>query len=241
MDERGYLLWLANIVGIPKRKKLLLWKEFQSGKEIYQVTESALRHLMGRNITEQGQAFLKPILTDKEMEAFIDSKKKWDVEGEYVRLSQREEPVKFVTIGEEHYPKRLKPLVDAPFILYYLGGLPKEEKRTIAIIGARNCSEYGKQTARLFGSILGKCGIQVVSGMARGIDGLAQRAALESEGTSFGILGTGINICYPEENRELYQDLIHQGGVISEYRAYKSAAPQMVAARIRNISGLSDE
>ena len=75
VDERCYLLWLANIIGILKRKKLLLWKEFQSGKEIYQVTESACRHLMGRNITAQGQAVLKLIVTDKKRKAFSDSNK----------------------------------------------------------------------------------------------------------------------------------------------------------------------
>ena len=94
--------------------------------------------------------------------------------------------------------------------------------------------------AESFAGTLGEAGIQIISGMARGIDGIAQSAALRAGGASFGVLGCGVDICYPSQNREIYQQLIKQGGVISSYLPKTMPKPQYFPPRNRIISGLAD-
>ena len=92
---------------------------------------------------------------------------------EYERMCLR--GISFVTIGEAAYPHRLSEIQDAPYALYYAGKLPVDDSRAIAVIGARNCTEYGRYVAKEFGTVLAQAGVQVISGMARGIDGIGQR------------------------------------------------------------------
>ena len=97
---------------------------------------------------------------------------------------------------------------DPPYGLFYKGKLPEQKQPSVAVIGARECSEYGRFVAEELGRYLGSQGIQVISGMARGIDGISQQAALLAGGTSYGVLGCGVDICYPRQNRKLYEELI---------------------------------
>ena len=99
---------------------------------------------------------------------------------------------------------------------------------------------YGREQARRFGRRIGARGISVISGMARGIDGIAQKAALDAGGRSYAVLGCGVDICYPEENRELYERLQQQGGVLSEYPPGMQPIAKLFPPRNRIISGLSD-
>lgn len=142
--------------------------------------------------------------------------------------------------GDALYPKRLTLIPDPPKQLYVLGGLPEENRPTAAIIGARECSEYGKFVAKKLGEALGKYGIQVISGMARGIDGISQEAALHAGGTSFAVLGSGVDVCYPLSNRGLYEELILKGGILSEYPPGTPAIGRLFPARNRIVSGLAD-
>lgn len=142
--------------------------------------------------------------------------------------------------GDPHYPERLRMIPDPPVLLYYRGELPSEEKRTAGIIGARRCSAYGRSMAEYFGRELAKAGLQVISGMAMGVDGYAQSAALAAGGRSFGILGCGVDIAYPMVNRPLYERLQEQGGVLSEFTPGTPPLPQHFPLRNRIISGLSD-
>ena len=114
------------------------------------------------------------------------------------------------------YPKRLKSLPDAPFSLYVKGELPKEELPSVAIVGARVCSEYGREAAFYFGEQLAKAQVQIISGMAAGIDAWGQKGALK-QGKTFAVLGNGVDICYPAENISLYMQIPQSGGLISEF------------------------
>ena len=118
--------------------------------------------------------------------------------------------------------------------------MPLENEPAAAIIGARLASGYGREQARRFGRQIGARGISVISGMARGIDGIAQKAALDAGGRSYAVLGCGVDICYPEENRELYERLQQQGGVLSEYPPGMQPIAKLFPPRNRIISGLSD-
>ncbi|HAL02701.1 MAG TPA: DNA-protecting protein DprA [Lachnospiraceae bacterium] len=178
------------------------------------------------------------ILTDKQKEAFTSKRRRFDLDKsyEYV-LSKR---VKLVAYRDSIYPTKLKEIPSPPSYLFYLGNLPKDDIPSVSIIGARMCSEYGKEAAKYYSSVLSKNGIQVISGLASGIDGISQRAALDADGSSFGILGSGIDVCYPVANKTLYKDLAIRGGVISENPIGSKPLPYHFPMRNRIISGLSD-
>lgn len=146
----------------------------------------------------------------------------------------------FITPFEKEYPDKLKNIPDAPAGLYVRGKVPVESEITVAVVGARDCSEYGRYVAEELGSFLGKSGVTVVSGMARGIDGISQWAALEAGGTSIGILGCGVDICYPARNRALFDRLSEQGTIISKYPPGTPPRPMNFPARNRIVSGLAD-
>ncbi len=148
--------------------------------------------------------------------------------------------INYLTREDDGFPERLKRIPSSPKGIYYMGELPDENVPSVAIIGARNCSGYGRQMAREFALEIAGAGIQVISGMAMGVDGIAQNAALSAGGRSFAVLGGGVDICYPAENAKLYERLLDNGAVISEYAPGTPTIGRNFASRNRIISGLSD-
>lgn len=141
------------------------------------------------------------------------------------------------------YPTKLKEIDDAPSALFVKGKLPDENMPLVAIIGSRNCSNYGSMMAKQLGKRLAENRIGVISGLARGIDGIGQLAALENGGCSFGVLGSGVDVCYPEENYDLYERLANgecHSGVISEFVPKTPVERNHFPMRNRIISGLAD-
>ena len=112
----------------------------------------------------------------------------------------QEQGTRFLTPLDGEYPKRLLHMYDYPMGLYVKGELPAEDHPTAAIIGARNCTAYGQQAAKYIGRELAESGVQIISGLALGIDGAGHAGALEGGGKTFGVLGCGVNICYPRTN-----------------------------------------
>lgn len=162
----------------------------------------------------------------------------WRPEKSYHEIQAK--GIRIVTVKDMDYPDRLREISDAPYCLFVKGKLPDEEAPAVAVIGARECSEYGKYVANLLGRVLGKYKVTVISGMARGIDCISQMAALEAGGSSIGVLGCGVDICYPAQNKALYERLIREGGVISSYPLSTPARPQNFPPRNRIVSGLAD-
>ena len=144
----------------------------------------------------------------------VNTREMEGLEGAAATLSARK--IGFTGIEDDDYPEKLKLIPDAPHGLYYLGKLPPD-KPTVSIVGARNCSEYGRQMTREFSREIADSGISVISGMARGIDSIAERSTLDVDGYTCAVLGCGVDICYPAENRELYEDIKRRGCIISEY------------------------
>jgi DNA processing protein len=140
----------------------------------------------------------------------------------------------------EHFPKRLLEIPGVPKSLYVIGALPQDDLPSVAIIGARDCTEYGKHVARHLGQRMAQAGVQVISGMAKGIDGISQAAALEAGGSSYGVLGCGVDICYPRENERLFEQIPKCGGIISEYPPGTMPAAGLFPLRNRIISALCD-
>ncbi len=220
--ENMYACWLCNFPDIGN-KKLHALAEFCGGPEAVYLAD---KETWGR------------ILSPKQVQSLARYTARWKPEAEYRKM--REEGIRLVTITDEGYPERLKAVPDAPYCLFIRGKLPVENAPAVAVIGARECSEYGRHVARLLGAALGRRGVTVVSGMARGIDGISQEAAMEAGGCSVGVLGSGVDICYPAQNRLIYEKLINTGTVLSSYPLGTPARPQNFPPRNRIVSGLAD-
>ena len=225
-SDRAYMHWLYRAVGMGNRRLIQNLLLLGQPAEIYEMARKGMlsEKLSGKYRVKAGK--------------IEESAVNCDVMAEYEGMTAR--GISFVAAGEDGYPGKLKSIPDAPGALYYVGKLPKYEEKTIAIIGARNCSEYGRAMARQFGEILAEAGIQIVSGMARGIDGIGQKAALDAGGYSLGVMGCGVDICYPRENRQLYERLIAEGGICSEYPPGIEPRAVLFPPRNRIISGLCD-
>ena len=147
----------------------------------------------------------------------------------------------YVNHSDDVFPQKLRDIPSMPYGLFVKGSLPDQNRPAVAIVGARECSEYGRLMAEYLGSRLAKEGIDIISGMAWGIDGIAQMAALTAGGRSYGVLGCGVDIPYPAKNRSLYNSLCKDGnGVISEYAPGTKAIARLFPPRNRIISGLCD-
>jgi DNA processing protein len=144
--------------------------------------------------------------------------------------------------SDARFPPRLKAIFDPPRSLYLRGSGEPEllGRRAVGVVGARSCSPYGAQVARMLGRELAAAGLVVVSGLARGIDGEAHRGALESGGPTVGVLGCGIDRDYPAANASLSRRMEDGGLVVSEYEAGVEPAPWRFPARNRIIAGLCE-
>ena len=141
---------------------------------------------------------------------------------------------------ESAFPERLREIPDSPSCIYCKGRLPEKDEHTVGIIGARDGTDYGKAVARKLAGELSEYGISIISGMAYGIDSAAHLGALDAKGRTYAILGCGVNICYPSVNYRLYQKIMENGGVISEYAPGAPPLPHHFVERNRLIAGLSD-
>ena len=220
--ERIYAYWLCSIPMIGGVRAGQLLERFGSPRGIY----------------EAGAAGWKEILSDSIVEYMDTQKKNTHPEDEYRLMEEKQ--IRLVLCEDADFPEKLKSIPDPPYGIFYKGMLPREEKPSVAIIGARECSEYGRFVAEELGQYLGRQKIQVISGMARGIDGISQQAALSTGGVSFGVLGCGVDICYPGQNRGLYEELIRTGGVLSTYAPGIRPMPAYFPPRNRIVSGLAD-
>lgn len=151
-----------------------------------------------------------------------------------------EEKIRCYTQEDEEFPDKLKNFKDCPKQLYVKGHLPDKNKKSVAIIGARMCSYYGRTQAYEFAKELSSCGVQIISGMARGIDGWAHKGAIDGGGKTFAVLGCGVDICYPSQNINLYREIPKTGGILSEYEEGEKPLGWHFPLRNRIISGLAD-
>ncbi len=145
-----------------------------------------------------------------------------------------------LTMQDAAYPNRLRGIYDPPVLLYGRGALPLfDEEAAIAVVGTRSCTPYGVAVAEEFGYEMAKQGALVVSGMARGIDAAAQRGALRAGGLTAAVLGGGVDVVYPAENRRLYEDIAAVGVLLSEYPPGTEPRSGHFPVRNRIMSGLT--
>jgi DNA processing protein len=144
-----------------------------------------------------------------------------------------------VTVLDDDYPRILREIPGPPPVLYYRGTLNTQDEPTIAIVGTRRATSYGREATNRIASDLAAAGVTIVSGLAKGIDGYAHRAALESGRRTIAVMASGVDIIYPTEHRQLAERIVESGALISDYPpGTKPDAPNF-PARNRIISGLS--
>lgn len=203
-EEYKYEWWLAGMRPLTDDKKRALVEHWGSAREVYN----------GIYYIEERQKKQLHFLKAEEIDRLQNWARTQDVE-ELYEQGQRL-GVRLVTWFDEAYPKRLKNLIKMPYGIYVKGKLPAEDRPTAAIVGARRCTPYGEELSIIHAENLALAGVQVISGMARGVDSISQRAAIEAGGESYGVLGCGVDVCYPKENKGLYIDLQKHGGILSE-------------------------
>ncbi len=216
-----YEYWFASIKKVKNKTKRILRENVQSAKDIYYIEETELRRY-----------------AKEEADTILESKYTWNLEVEYEKLLR--EGITCIPYFDAEYPKSLQALAAPPYAIYRKGKPLLEHTVKVAIVGARQCSPYGERMAIEFGETLAARGIEIISGLARGVDGAGHRGALNVGGRSFAVLGSGVDICYPKEHIGLYVDIQERGGLISEFPPGTKPLPQHFPARNRIISAFAD-
>ncbi|MBQ2705484.1 MAG: DNA-processing protein DprA [Agathobacter sp.] len=219
-----YAYWLDNIPELSKAKIRLLYEEVSSAEEIYYMLPGQLKRIEG--------------ITEEDVRVILKAKRGWDLDQRWFSLMEK--GIGFVASEHSDYPEKLKYILNPPYALYYVGKLPKANQKSVAIVGARGRSAYGSEMTNYLAKVLAEHGVQVISGLAKGIDGDAHKGALAGGGETFAVLGCGVDVCYPTGHKYLYEKIIQNGGIISEYPPQTQPAPWQFPARNRIISGLSD-
>ena len=223
--EEEYLYLLLHAAGTGAVTAQRLYEHFGSYEHIWKAEK---RELERSGLLSHGRlsGLLEARLREEELRE------------DFAALEKR--GLRFIAWWEEGYPGRLLPFRDRPAGLFVRGTLPAKDRFTAAIVGARSCTELGRQTAERLAFRLAEAGVQVISGLALGIDGAAHKGALEAGGKTFAVLGCGADRCYPRENYGLFHKMETQGGVLSEFVPGTSPLPMNFPMRNRIISGLSD-
>ncbi len=218
-----YWVWLAAMPALTNHSKLLLLEHFTSPESIFYADEEAYWQVEGLHKTQAA------LLTDKSLERagrILDDCARKDL---------------FVlTMDDAAYPARLRNIYDPPVLLYGKGSMPLfDDEVTVAVVGTRKCTPYGLHAAEQLGYEMAKSGAVVVSGLAKGIDAAAHRGALRAGGFTAAVLGGGVDVVYPAENRRLYEDIAATGVLGSEYPPAAEPEAWHFPVRNRIISGLS--
>lgn len=223
MDETTYLLALHRVNGLgPIRLKVLL-DYYKDAKLAWQANPSELIKLgIPKNVAQD----------------LAETRRKLDPEAYRDKIAAS--GIKWLTIFDESYPKRLREIYDPPSVLFFRGKLEADYSWAIAVVGTRKITGYGKLVTEKLTRELVEAGVTIVSGLARGVDSQAHRTTLENGGRTLAVLGGGLDHIFPPENERLAREIIEaEGAVLSEFPPDYSSLPGNFPARNRIISGLS--
>ena len=222
MDERAFWIAFNRVPGIgPTRLKALL----NVCGSLAEAWKAPIRDLQ-----EAG-------LDRRSISSLLAERRRLDPQAELERVIKRGYGI--VTWDDEAYPANLRPIQQAPPLLYVRGQLEEQDELAIGVVGTRQVSPYGKEIARELASALARHGVTVVSGLALGVDAIAHEAALEAGGRTVAVLGSGVDQIYPARNRGLALKIIERGALISEYSLGTKPEASNFPPRNRIISGMS--
>lgn len=229
-EAERYWEWLCSVPGLYYPLRALLLEQFGSPEDIYSASENEIRHF-AKSVTSMAGAdnVTSQLLKLRSPEQIDQLVHKREALG-----------IKFISCEHTAYPERLRTLQDAPHGLFYRGELPDEKRPTVAIVGSRMCTHYGRRIAEQLAEQIAFAGGTVISGAAYGVDGAAQWEALEAGGMSCAVVGSSVEIYYPKKHTDLFHRLEQEGGVISEFPPGTQPMRTHFPMRNRIISGLSD-
>ncbi len=231
ISDQEYNYWLANLKNIGIKKIDFLLQYFTNSRELFQASREDLMRVREAGIN-------KVRFTEADVEHICQNRNTDIIRKNYAKLEKN--GIYFVSKEDVCYPDKLRHIYGSPFALYIKGSLPATDEKLLAIVGARDCSDYGREMARYFAAEAAKQGIGIISGLARGVDSYAHEGAFRHGGKTYGVLGCGIDICYPKENINLYREIMMEGGIISEYAPGVAPLAGNFPMRNRIISGLCD-
>ena len=227
LEQITYLYALLSVEGIGPGKVRSLLAKFKSLKNVFSTDYYSLLEAEGisTNLAKRISAAKKNLKdTEDRTETEINKLQKLNA--------------RLITIWDEEYPDLLKKIFDPPLILQVKGNLTKDDNYSIAMVGTRLPTNYGKIHAEKIASELAEQNISIVSGMARGIDSICHSAALKKSGRTIAIIGSGLDVIYPPENKNLFERICEQGAVISEFKLGTKPDAVNFPRRNRIISGL---
>ena len=221
-EEALHWLALRMVPGLGTLGTLKLVDKIKSPREIFRASASELEAAglspsQARNIAS-GCSF----------EDAVDQQQKMMAVGAHL-----------ITLQDPAYPPRLREIFDPPLLLFALGQIDLISSYGLAVVGTRNPTPYGLAATERLSADLAKAGLTIISGMARGIDTAAHRAALAAKGTTIAVLGCGVDVIYPSSNRKLYDEIAQRGLLLSEFPMEAPAFPQNFPVRNRIVSGLA--
>ena len=223
MAALKYWVWLTTLPGLTNRSKLLLLEHFPSPEDIYYAQPEDLPPVEGLSSSQAA------LLSDKSTDRAED-----------VLARCAKGDIFLLTMQDALYPDRLRNIYDPPVLLYGRGRMPLfDEEAAVSVVGTRTCTPSGISAAEELGYQLAKEGAVVVSGLAKGIDGASHRGALRAGGFTAAVLGGGVDVVYPAENRRLYEDIAATGVLLSEYPPGTEPMGSHFPVRNRILSGLS--
>jgi len=222
MDEKRYWIGINLVKGIGAVRLRALLEFFGDAKSAWEGTPADLR-----------AAGLSKTL----IERFLKARSDVDLDALWAEIAKKN--IRVITWNDAEYPARLREITQPPPIMYLRGDFLEEDAWAVAIVGTRRVTSYGRQVTEEIASFLAQNGITVVSGLARGVDGIAHQAALNAGGRSFAVLGSGVDRIYPPEHRNLAEAIIGSGAILSDYPPETPPEASNFPPRNRIISGLS--
>ena len=224
LEKKKYWIWLSCIKGLGSVRKQILLNRYKTPEKIYTLKKEEILQIRGFHETLA--------------ENIICRKNRENLEKQIEALQKQN--IKILTIEDKEYPEILKTIYDYPVSIFVKGNEKILNTPAIGIVGCRESSSYGEKVAQYFAYHLSKRKINIISGLAKGIDSQSHIGAIKAKGITIGVIGSGLDIVYPKENEYLYDKIIKENGaIISEYPLGVKPIKMNFPARNRIISGMS--
>ncbi|MBI2599076.1 DNA-protecting protein DprA [Candidatus Curtissbacteria bacterium] len=220
--ELPYWVATSAIPGVGTATFNYLLKRFKTLKKFWEAPDGEIQKLK---------------IDARAREAIISFRQKVDPQVYLATVYER--GIKVVSLTDRDYPANLRAISDAPPVLYFRGEMLAQDDLAMAVVGARFATSYGRQVTEKLVFDLVAQGLTIVSGLARGVDSFAHRAALEAGGRTIAVLGCGVDLIYPPENKNLAEEITKHGAIVSEFPLGSPSVSSNFPARNRIISGLS--
>jgi DNA processing protein len=222
-DDVRDLLTLSLVPGIGPRLTAALLERFGSAAAAMRASIAELSAI--------------PFITPRLAESIQQASQRSDAAAEMERMERH--GVRLIALGSPEYPSCLANINDPPYLLYLRGAVTAADANAVALVGSRHCTDYGRRVAARLAAGLARAGVTVISGLARGIDGVAHRAALEAGGRTLAVLAGGLSRIYPPEHAELAREIEVSGALLTESKMDQGPLAGLFPVRNRIISGLS--